>query len=155
MNGQHIFWADKVNAEKTAKTIIIPPKSLWTKPLAGRTLNLPDMEYHRETNGLKTFLENWWFLSVIVLAIVTSEVLSFFYNLSGMRWIYFFTGSQALLFIGAALILRAKIPVYRSGRFFTFGPKYIPENLAAYYRWGWRVFLFGVALSLCLLLSKQ
>jgi hypothetical protein len=130
-------------------------KSLWTESFGERTLNSSPMEYNRENNGLKTFLENWWFLSVIALAIVTSEVLSFFYNLSGMRWICFFAGSQAFLFIGTALILRAKIPVYRSGRFFTFGPKDIPKNLAVYYHWGWRVFLFGVVLSLCLLLSKQ
>jgi hypothetical protein len=44
---------------------------------------------------------------------------------------------------GGGLIGCAKFPVYRSGRFFTFGAKSIPEHLAGYYSWGWRVFLFG------------
>ena len=113
------------------------------------------MEYRRETNGLRTFIENWWFLFIVLIAIAVSVILSFFTNLSGERWICFFVASEALLILGAGLILRAKIPVYRSGRFFTFGLKFIPKNLAGFYRWGWRVFLFGVALSLCLLLSKQ
>ncbi len=56
--------------------------------------------------------------------------------------------------LGGFLIAYAKLPVYRSGRFFTFGLNSVPEHLRGFYRWGWRVFLFGVVLSLCLLLSK-
>ena len=78
----------------------------------------------------------------------------FFVNLKGEQWIYFFVVSVVLLISGAALIAYAKIPVYRTGRFFTFGVKSVPERLTGCYRWGWRVFLFGVALSLCLLLSR-
>ena len=39
-------------------------------------------------------------------------------------------------------------------RFFTFGLKSIPQPFLGFYQWGWRVFLFGVVLGLCLLLSK-
>lgn len=90
-----------------------------------------------------------------VMVFLGSEVLMFFTNLSGTLWIYFFVASFVLLFSGCALIACAKFPVYRSGRFFTFGLKSVPQHLLGYYRWGWRVFLFGVILGLCLLLSKS
>lgn len=75
-------------------------------------------------------------------------------SLGGTPWIWFFVVSFALMVVGSGLIGYAKFPVYRSGQFFTIGVKSVPEHLACYYRWGWRVFLFGVVLSLCLLLSK-
>lgn len=81
------------------------------------------------------------------------EIFNFFSGLNGLEWIYFCAAAMTLLLFGAGLILLAKIPAYRSGRFFTFGVKTIPPNLAKYYRWGWRLFLCGVALSLGLLLS--
>ena len=101
------------------------------------------------------FLEHWGMLLAVLIAVITSQVFLFFMNLSGAPWIYFFIASFVLLFSGAALIVYAKFPVYRSGRFFTFGVKSVPEHLTGYYRWGWRVFLFGVVLSLCLLLSRR
>jgi hypothetical protein len=112
------------------------------------------MEYRKQSNGLQTFLEYGWFASIAVVAIVATWVLDFFTELSGTPWICFFVASFALLVFGGGLIGYAKFPVYRSGRFFTFGIKSVPWHLAGYYRWGWRVFLFGVALSLCLLLPR-
>jgi len=113
------------------------------------------MEHRSQGNGLETFLEHWGFLLTALLTIAFCQVMMFFFNLSGRPWIYFFVASVILLISGAALIVYAKIPVYRSGRFFTFGIKSVPDSLAGYYRWGWRVFSFGVVLSLCLLLSRQ
>lgn len=113
------------------------------------------MEYRSQNNGLLAFLEHWGFVLTVLFAVVVSQVLMFFFNLRGKPWSYFFVASMALLILGAALIVYAKLPAYRSGRFFTFGVKSVPERLAVYYRWGWRVFLFGVVLSLCLLLSRQ
>ncbi len=100
------------------------------------------------------FFEHWQFLPIVIVAILVNEVFEFFMNLSGAPWICFFIASSTLLMLGAALIAFAKLPAYRSGRFFTFGIKSVPEQLAGYYKWGWRLFLFGVILSLCLLLSK-
>ena len=113
------------------------------------------MEHRRQTGGLRTFLEHCGYLVVILLAAGVSQLLMFFSNLSGLPWICFFIASLVLLVLGAALIVYAKIPVYGSGRFFTFGVKSVPERFAGYYRWGWRIFSFGVVLSLCLLLSGQ
>ena len=86
---------------------------------------------------------------------VAFKALDFFMRLSGALWLWFFLAGFALLVSGGCLIACAKLPVYRSGRFFTFGRKSVPAHLQAVYRWGWRVFLFGVVLSLCLLLSER
>jgi hypothetical protein len=82
------------------------------------------------------FLEHWWFLSIAIIAIVTSELFAFFLNLSGTRWIYFFIAGFTLMTLGAALITFAKFPAYLNGRFFTFGIKSVPERLAGHYKWG-------------------
>ena len=90
----------------------------------------------------------------VTIAVVAGKALDFFMVLSGAPWIWFFVASFALLIVGGALIVYAKVPVYRGGRFFTFGLKSVPTPLQGFYRWGWRVFLFGVVLALCLLLSR-
>ncbi|MEI8291031.1 MAG: hypothetical protein WCH99_16320 [Verrucomicrobiota bacterium] len=112
------------------------------------------METQKDSRGLRTFLEHWNFAFVAFFAIVASQVLEFFSRLCGTPWIAFFVAGFALMVLGGGLIVYAKFPVYRSGRFFTFGIKSVPEHLRRVYRRGWSVFLFGVVLSLCLLLSK-
>ena len=112
------------------------------------------MDRRSQSNGLETFLEHWWVWITVVVAIITERVLGFFMGLSGMPCIWFFVASFALMAVGGGLIGYAKLPVYRSGRFFTFGLKSVPEELLGFFRWGWRVFLFGAVLGLCLLLSK-
>jgi hypothetical protein len=112
------------------------------------------METQKNSNGLRTFLEHWQLPLLALFAILTSQVLEFFTNLYGMPWICFFVAGFTLMIFGGGLIGYAKLPVYRSGRFFTFGAKAVPDPLRRFYRWGWRVFLFGVLLSLCLFLSR-
>ena len=75
------------------------------------------MEYRGKNNGWQTFLEHWGFFLGAVMAGVTSQVMMFFVNLSGPPWLYFLMAGFALMFSGAALIVYAKFPVYRSGRF--------------------------------------
>jgi hypothetical protein len=112
------------------------------------------METQKDSKGLRTFFEHWNIAFIAVFAVVASQVLEFFSRLCGTPWIYFFVASFSLMILGGALIGYAKFPVYRSGRFFTFGVKSVPEHLRRVYRWGWCVFLFGVMLSLCLFLSR-
>jgi hypothetical protein len=112
------------------------------------------MDYRKQSNGWLTFLQHWNIAIVAVIALVTSQVLGFFMPLNGARWIWFFLASSAFMILGGGLIAYAKLPVYRSGRFFTFGLNSVQEHLRGFYRWGWRLFLFGVVLSLCLILSK-
>jgi hypothetical protein len=112
------------------------------------------MDYRKQCNGLLTFLEHWNLLIVVVIALVASQVLAFFMRLNGAPWIWLFVAGFAFMIVGGGLIGYGKLPVYRSGRFFTFGLKSVPEHLRRFYRWGWRIFLFGVVLALCLLLSR-
>lgn len=37
------------------------------------------MDYQRESNGLVTFLEHWWFLLVAVVALLVSQLLTFYF----------------------------------------------------------------------------
>jgi len=112
------------------------------------------MDRQSRSNGLETFFEHWGLLITVILAAVAGKALTFFMALSGAPWIWFFVASFALMVVGGTLIVYAKLPVYRGGRFFTFGLKSVPAHLQGFYCWGWRAFLFGVVLALCLLLSR-
>jgi hypothetical protein len=112
------------------------------------------MDYDRQHNGLLTFIEHWWLATGAVVILLAVQAFTFFTQLKGIPWIWFCNVSFGLMLVGAALIAYAKFPVYRSGRFFTLGLKSVPPHLQNFYLWGWRMFLVGVALSLCLMLSK-
>ncbi len=113
------------------------------------------MDHRSHSNGLETLLEHWGLLITVIVAVLTLEVFDFFMALSGTPWVWLFLASFALMLFGGGLVVYAKLPVYRDGRFLTFGLRSVPMHLQAFYRWGWRVFLFGVVLALCLLLSRQ
>jgi hypothetical protein len=109
------------------------------------------MDRHGQSNGLETFLEHWGILITVLIALVAGKFITW---LSGAPWVWFRAAAFAFMIGGAGLIGYAKLPVYRSGRFLTFGVKSVPQQLRGYYQWGWRVFLFGVVLALFLLLSR-
>lgn len=112
------------------------------------------MDYQKRSNGWITFFEHWNIAFIAITTLVTGQVLGFLMRLNGAPWIWFFFASFAFMITGGGLLAYAKLPAYRSGRFFTFGRNSVPEELRGFYRWGWRVFIFGVVLSLCLLMSK-
>ena len=110
---------------------------------------------HSDSYQWLKFLEHYGLLLNVLLIFVVVEVLLFFVSLTGTAWVCFLAGSFALMVAGGALIIYAKLPAYRSGHFFSFGVKSVPEHLARHYRWGWRVFLAGMVLGLCLLVSRH
>jgi len=112
------------------------------------------METQKDSRGWRTFFEHWNLALIAIVAVLTMQVLDFFTHLCGTPWICFFVASFALMLFGGGLIAYAKFPVYRRGRIFTFGMQSVPEHLRGFYRWGWRVFCFGVLLSCCLFLSR-
>jgi hypothetical protein len=112
------------------------------------------MEYRSKDNGLQTFFEHWWFLSIIVIGVVTSQIIAFFTRLSGAPWIWCYAIGLAVAAVGVSLIFYAKLPLYRQRRFLTFGSRALPESRRSFYRWGYRCVLFAVALLLCLFLSR-
>ncbi len=101
------------------------------------------------------FLEHWGWLSAMLAVFAAMHVFLFFVTLTGVPWVCFFVGSFALMFTGGSLLLRAKIPAYRSGRFLTFGIRAIPTHLTWSYRWGWRLFLAGMIVGGLLFFSRH
>lgn len=101
------------------------------------------------------FLEHWGLTVVVLIVAVSVEVFFFLFDLIGRLRVWCFAVSIALMFSSVGLLLFAKLPVLRSNRFFTFGVKTAPANLARCYRWSWALFLAGVALALGLLFSTS
>src|SRR5438105_2445458 len=93
-----------------------------------------------------------WGVLVIPVIIILAQILLFFMNLYGARWITVFAVGLSLGAAGAGLILYAKWPLYRQRRFLTFGAKALPEHGRPYYRWGYRCIGLSVFLFLWLLL---
>jgi hypothetical protein len=112
------------------------------------------MDYDKRHNGWLTFLEHWGRTLAVIVIILAVQIPMFLIPSQATVWIWVFVASFTLMILGGTLIGYAKFPVYRGGRFLTFGLKSVPPHLSGYYRWGWGIFLFGVALALCLLLSK-
>jgi len=112
------------------------------------------MEHRSQTNGLLTFLEHWWFCGVAIIAVLTSQILGFFMNLSGAPWIWCYVIGLAVVGVGVSLIFYAKFPLYQQRRFLTFGSRALPESRRLFYCWGYRCVIFAAALLLCLFLSR-
>jgi hypothetical protein len=98
------------------------------------------MESQSKNNGWNTFLLHWGFTGLVALIATFVVILEFFSNLNSTTWICFFIAAASLMISGATLI--------------TFGVRLMPKNLARAHRWGWRLFLFGVVLSVCLLITR-
>jgi len=113
------------------------------------------VDYDRKNNGWLTFLEHWAFTLPVVLALVVGQILTFFMRLSGVPWIWSYLGALCLGAAGIGLLFYAKLPLYRQRRFFTFGPRALPQQRRPFYRWGYRCALFSVVLLACLLLSRH
>ena len=109
------------------------------------------MNYNKQSNGLPTLVEHWNFALVIIPIALFELGREFLHTLDGVPWMSFAAASFGLILFGAALICCAKLPVYRSGHFFTFGIKSVPRGVRIYYRLGWGLFLLGAIISLGLL----
>ena len=89
-----------------------------------------------------------------IISILGAQLFFFFSQLTGTRWISCYFAALTIAALGIALLVYAKLPLYRQGRFFTFGSRALPESRRAFYRWGYRCAGLAVALLLFLLLSK-
>ena len=113
------------------------------------------MKHRSHSNGLQTFLEHWWLVTIAVVAVLTTQVLDFFTRLSGTPWIWYYRIGLGVAAVGVSLIFYAKLPLYRQQRFLTFGNRALPAGSRPFYRWGYRCVLLASALLLCLFLSRQ
>ncbi len=97
----------------------------------------------------------WGLLTIALVGIVTTWILNFFTRLTGMPWICCYFIGIGVAALGAGFIFYAKLPLYRQRRFFTFGPRALPEQRRPFYRWGYACALLGSLLLACLLLSRH
>ena len=97
----------------------------------------------------------WGLVFVAIFSIVTSWLLAFFSNLTGLPWIWCYVVGMAAAVSGTGLIFYSKLPLYRERRFFTFGVRVLAEQRRQAYRWGYRCAIFAVVLFACLFLSKH
>jgi hypothetical protein len=97
----------------------------------------------------------WGLLVIVAISIATSQVLAFFTQLTGMRWIWCYSVGIAVAAFGVSMIFYSKLPIYRERRFFTFGARALPEQRRPAYRWGYRCAIFAIVLFACLFLSRH
>ena len=96
----------------------------------------------------------WGIFVFAVVGILTSQLLFFFSQLTGTRWIWCYGIGSVIAALGVALIFYAKLPLYRQRRLFTFGSRALLESRRLFYRWGYRCVTLAVALLLCLLFAR-
>ena len=89
-------------------------------------------------------------IPILISVIFFSWVLS----VHGTTWICAAAASFAIAVLGAALLFLAKLPLYRQGRFFTFGIEVLPESSHGLYRWGCRCSIAGCLLMFVLWLGS-
>ena len=97
----------------------------------------------------------WGLLTIAIVAMVITWILNFFTGLTGIPWVCCYFIGIGVAVLGAALIFYAKLPLYRERRFFTFGPRALPEQRRPYYRSGYTFAVLGAVLLACLLLSRH
>jgi uncharacterized membrane protein YidH (DUF202 family) len=66
-------------------------------------------------------------------------------------WFWFYL-AILIANIGIALLAYAKFPLYQQRKFFTFGPRAIPDERKTAYKWAWLLVLTSVLLQLFLLI---
>ena len=83
----------------------------------------------------------------IILALVISWLLS----LHGWPWIVAYSCTLFIALAGAVYLFRAKLPLYRERRFFTFGSRHLPPPSIPLYRLDCRLINAGIILAVMLL----
>jgi hypothetical protein len=73
-------------------------------------------------------------------------------SLRGWPWVIAYSCALLVAIIGAALLFRAKLPLYRQRRFFTFGSRHLPADSLPLYRLALRFCLVGFSAAIVLLL---
>jgi hypothetical protein len=102
------------------------------------------MEKLPNKNSLRNFPSDMLVVSGIPL-IATMFLASEFLNLATCYPKFTVEAGLLAALIGAGLLFLAKLPLYRAGIYFSFGPRAIPKSHRIFYYWG-----MGLALSGCL-----
>jgi hypothetical protein len=86
--------------------------------------------------------------------LVTVTFFSWLLSVHGPTWICAAAASFGIAVVGSGLLFLAKLPLYRQGRFFTFGIGAPPESSRGLYRWGCRCSVVGCTLMFFLWLGS-
>jgi hypothetical protein len=89
-------------------------------------------------------------IPLIPVMLLTSWLLS----LRGWQWIIAYCCALLIAIIGAVYLFRAKLPLYRQHRFFTFGSRHLPASSIPLYRRGCRLSIAGILLAIVLLITQ-
>ena len=92
------------------------------------------------------------FLVVGVMGILSVSVLS---SLHGRGLWCWFGASILTGILGVCLLAYARLPLYRQGKFLSVGPKELPADRLAAYRWGWRLIVATGCIQVLLLLITR
>jgi hypothetical protein len=94
-------------------------------------------------------------LTVLGIPILAAMIFfSWLLSVHGTTWICAAAASFGIGVLGATLLFLAKLPLYRQGRFFTFGIGALPESSHGLYRWGCRCSIAGCILMFFLWLGS-
>ena len=89
-------------------------------------------------------------IPIILVAIFTSWL----FSLRGWQWVAAYSCALLIAIIGAGYLFRAKLPLYRQHRFFTFGSRHLPPASLPLYRLGCRLSIAGIVFAVLLLITS-
>ena len=72
----------------------------------------------------------------------------------GTPWMVAYTGAVFTVIAGAVKLFRAKLPLYRQGRYFKFGPQGLPAATMPLYWSAMKLILAGMAVAAFLLMGR-
>ena len=96
--------------------------------------------------SFKNFPPDLLILSGLPFVAIALSV-SWISGLRGSQWILAYAAAFLISAVGAALLFRAKLPLYRKGIHFSIGMSAIPEPMHAVYRRGMGLSIIGIFLS--------
>ena len=93
-------------------------------------------------------------LAVSGIPIICAALLaSWLFSLHGGEWIAVYGCALLTAISGAVCLFRAKLPLYRQRRFFTFGSRHLPQASRRIYSIGKRLSIAGISVAVVLLLQ--
>ena len=108
-----------------------------------------------DTNSLRNFPGDLIAASGIPIILIAISIVPSCHRgcwLQGWQWIVAFSAALLVAVAGAVYMFRAKLPVYRQHRFFTFGSRGLPASSIPLYRRGCRLSIIGIILATILLI---
>jgi len=79
---------------------------------------------------------------------------SWIFSLHGWHWVIAYCCALLIAITGAVFLFRAKLPLYRLHRFFTFGSRHLPAASVPLYRLGCRLSITGISFAVLLLMVR-